>query len=114
LLLGVTLGLPVGAAAQRDVMLEARAECLYRISDVEAAKLTVDRYAKGAFRRWAAVHPAQACPSSLRELDRYTHRDRIDPWGHAYAFTCAAGQLYAMSLGPDGKANTADDIWSHE
>jgi len=37
-----------------------------------------------------------------------------DPWGHEYAYTSGGDRVYVMSLGPDGKANTADDLWSHQ
>jgi hypothetical protein len=40
--------------------------------------------------------------------------DTRDPWGRDYIFTCGDGMLYVMSLGADGRSNTADDIWSHQ
>jgi len=42
------------------------------------------------------------------------HADQHDPWGRPYVFTCGGGKLYVMSLGEDGRSNTADDIWSNE
>ena len=73
------------------------------------------KYLNEAFPQWSAVHPPSACPKSLRELDRYMDKaSRNDPWGREYLMTCGDGRLYIASLGPDGKANTADDIWSNQ
>ncbi len=35
---------------------------------------------------------------------------RIDPWHHPYAYTGTRASFDLRSLGPDGKANTADDV----
>ena len=84
-------------------------------SKVAIAQLTVKKYAYEAFPQWMADHPDRRCVKSLRELGRYmSEGDRVDPWGHKYAFTCERGAFYVASLGADGIAGTADDLWGHE
>lgn len=81
----------------------------------DIAKLTVKKYAFEAYPQWRREHPSLECPRSLRALDGYMdHADQRDPWGRAYVFTCGGGKLYVASLGYDGRANTADDIWSNQ
>ncbi|HEY5924288.1 MAG TPA: type II secretion system protein GspG [Kofleriaceae bacterium] len=84
----------------------------------DVAKLTAQKFAFEAYPEWAMENPDRACPTSLRELDLYMDRymdkaAREDPWGREYMFTCSDGKLYVVSIGEDGKADTADDIWSH-
>jgi hypothetical protein len=86
-----------------------------RESKVDIIRMTTAKYAYEAFPQWAADHPDRACPTSLRDLHPYMERrDTKDPYGEEYVFTCGGGKLYAMSLGADGTAGTADDVWSHE
>ena len=85
----------------------------------DVAKMTAQKFAFEAYPQWAMENPEKACPTSLRDLDHYMDRymdkaAREDPWGHEYLFTCSGGRLYVVSLGEDGKASTADDIWSHQ
>lgn len=99
--------------------------CHHHGDRVAAAKLAVTTYAHQAYPAWSADHP-RPCPYSLAELDRYLvssqHLDGTqqrgtshrDPWGRDYMFTCGGGKLYVVSLGMDGRSNTADDIWSHQ
>ena len=88
-------------------------------SKVDIAKLRMQQYANEAYPLWSREHPREECPASVRDLDRYMKRymdkaAREDPWGREYRFTCGGGRLYVVSLGEDGKASTADDIWSHQ
>jgi hypothetical protein len=84
-------------------------------SKVDVARVVVTKYANEAFPQWARTHPSRDCPTSLRELDPYMDKAKgLDPWGRSYAFTCGQGRLYVMSLGRDGRSNTADDLWSHQ
>jgi hypothetical protein len=87
----------------------------YHANERRIAKLVVTQYANNAYPAWAVDHPGQACPSSVSELDPYMDRTaHRDPWGRNYVFTCGGGKLYVVSLGMDGRSNTADDIWSHQ
>ena len=88
---------------------------IFAESKVDVARLTVKKYAFEAYPQWLREHPSQECPRSLHAIDGYMdHADQHDPWGRPYVFTCGGGKLYVMSLGEDGRSNTADDIWSNE
>jgi Type II secretion system (T2SS), protein G len=63
------------------------------------------------FAGWSHEHPGAACPkaSALASVV-------VDPWGNPIQVTCTdqpANQMIgAISLGPDGKPGTSDDIGS--
>ncbi len=68
-----------------------------------------------AFRRergfYAVADSAGALVDQLNP--RYTNAIiRIDPWHRPYAYTGTRASFDLRSLGPDGKANTADDVVS--
>ena len=53
------------------------------------------------------------CPTvtqlvSEKEIDSASKLD--DPWGSAYKIECAEDEVYVLSVGPDKKEGTADDI----
>jgi hypothetical protein len=85
---------------------------------VDLAKRTTEKYAFEAYPSWSAQHPEKMCPASIAELREYMSGDEKDPWGHPYKMMCGqdlpagAKGLAVMSLGPDGKDGTADDIKS--
>lgn len=61
----------------------------------------------------ALVHPPVGEPKSLKWLPMLGY-EPVDPWGHQYVYAYP-GHVYAgfpdvSSAGPDGLANTADDI----
>jgi len=65
-----------------------------------------------AAKAFRAQH-ADGCPtlSSLKEeqlLGRSARTD--DAWGNRFRISCQDGELSVSSAGPDGKANSADDI----
>jgi len=87
----------------------------------ETAKKVVQKYAYEAFPQWAVSHPDTACPAKIAELDEFmVAAETKDPWGHVYVMYCGATLpkgakvVAVMSIGPDGKAGTADDIKSWE
>ena len=47
-------------------------------------------------------------PASLSELGVKAR----DPWGNAYVLESEGEQMSVRSFGPDGKANTGDDLVS--
>ena len=90
-------------------------------SKIERAKLTVKKYAFEAYPEWAAAHPDTACPAKIEALQKFlTKADTKDPWGHGYKMSCGKDLppgvrgLAVLSLGPDGKVGTRDDIKSWE
>jgi general secretion pathway protein G len=55
----------------------------------------------------------ETCPTvtqlvSEKEIDSASKLD--DPWGSAFKIECADDEVYVLSLGPDKKEGTADDI----
>jgi general secretion pathway protein G len=45
---------------------------------------------------------------SEKEIDSASKLD--DPWGSAFKIECAEDEVYVLSVGPDKKEGTADDI----
>ncbi len=66
-----------------------------------------------SFTTWAKGHAGAKCPDITAFAPDAAG---LDPWGHPFVVTCTdqpGGQIIGLtSLGPDGKANTADDISS--
>lgn len=65
--------------------------------------------------KWVSDHGGE-CPTveRLREERELSPSSKIDdPWGNVYRIQCdsrGSGVVRVSSLGPDGKADTADDI----
>ncbi len=83
------------------------------------ARDTVYAYVDDAFPKWSLNHFGKACPDKLDDLSFYLHHStRTDPWGHPYKLVCGESMppgpehVGVMSLGPDGREGTADDIHS--
>jgi len=81
------------------------------------AKHQVDRMAFETYAEWAQTHPDTACPASIDELNG----DSIDPWGRPLKLFCGPtlppgirGGVGILSVGPDGKEGTDDDVKSWE
>src|SRR5262249_37165321 len=76
---------------------------------VELARPSIIK-AAAVFVAWAEAHGGAQCPSH-GELGAL-----LDPWGHRLAITCsdqpAGERIGVVSLGPDGKLGTDDDIAS--
>jgi hypothetical protein len=68
---------------------------------------------RAAYRHWkTAQENVAGCPKKLALLTR-TKKDPIDPWGHDYLYECPLSDpmtIQITSRGPDGKADTADDL----
>ena len=93
--------LSVGCTALEATRLEARTE--------------TRRYALEAFPSWVAAHPDRLCPQSIDELNIYIGRnDSRDIYGGSYEMSCGEGGvgITVSSRGPDGVANTDDDVRS--
>jgi hypothetical protein len=84
----------------------------------EEARMTVRQYAFEDYPEWAREHPDAECPKTLDELA--PGGGRRDPWGQPYVMLCGsslppgAHGIAVLSLGPDGKEGTPDDIKSWE
>lgn len=88
--------------------------------NIDTAKFDVKRLAFEAYPQWAAAHPDKACPDKLEEFLEYIDKKTTatDPWGHPYKLFCGSSLppgamgLAILSLGPDGKEGTGDDVKS--
>jgi len=79
--------------------------------------LLVHAYVEEAFPKWQAEHPKQKCPATLVEVAKYFASDidvpvLADPWGQPLEMKCDDSGLKVFSVGPDGKADTEDDVRS--
>lgn len=82
----------------------------------EARVKTADQNARelrNAVMRWRATHAPDQCPSLSqlvqdKEVDSASVKE--DPWGSPYKILCADDEVTIVSLGPDKKENTADDV----
>lgn len=86
------------------------------MDQADLVTLLLRAYTEEAYPKWQADHPGQRCPASLDEVAKYfgeTAPDlptTEDPWGHALVMKCDDKGFGVMSIGPDGKAGTADDV----
>lgn len=70
------------------------------------------REIRNAVTRYRA-RGTETCPTvaqlqSEKEIDQASKPD--DPWGSPFKIECADDEVYVISLGPDKKEGTADDI----
>jgi prepilin-type N-terminal cleavage/methylation domain-containing protein len=95
----------------------------FQESKEEVQKAIIKKYVYEGYLDWARKNPTKACPGSLQEVSEEMGRpDSKDSWGRELMMFCgdslppgAANAGFAvMSLGPDGQANTKDDIKSWE
>lgn len=83
-------------------------------------KARVSQIAFEAFTHWALKNVDKECPASLQELTPYLANPTLqDPWGNELVMACgdsspAAAPFGVLSVGPDGKPGSADDIRSWE
>jgi hypothetical protein len=88
-------------------------------SKIGIARLEAKEFACTAYTQFRA-ETRNECPTNLDELLPYlSRRDLEDPWGNDYVMLCgddkpaeAGPCLGVRSHGPDGKANTPDDVTS--
>ena len=90
-------------------------------SKVKLARLQVTKLATEHFPRWAMANASKACPDSLDELTESNGAPAMkDPWERPFVMVCgptappAAKGFGVVSLGPDGKQDTPDDVRSWE
>jgi general secretion pathway protein G len=66
-----------------------------------------------AAEKYRVDHPGEQCPTVelLREKKELSAASKItDPWDTPYKIICGDEDLMVLSLGPDKKEGTADDI----
>lgn len=86
----------------------------------ETASLQVNKYANDAYAQWMLANKGKSCPDSLSDLAKYTNNEETkDPWDNELIMVCGDSapdgvNFGVQSKGPDGKADTGDDIKSWE
>ncbi|HEY5922616.1 MAG TPA: type II secretion system protein GspG [Kofleriaceae bacterium] len=86
------------------------------MGQADLVALLLRAYTQEAYPKWKADNPGKTCPASLAELakDFGTEDPDLpllkDPWGNDLVMKCDAKSFSVMSLGPDGKAGTEDDL----
>ena len=88
-----------------------------KVDNPALASLLVHAYVEEAFPRWQSEHPNQKCPATLVEVAKYFANEidvpvLADPWGHPLEMKCDDTGFKVFSIGPDGKADTEDDVRS--
>ena len=76
---------------------------------------------QNAYAKWSTDND-EACPEKLEDLAKYMNKkDNKDPWGSVFIMKCGdtapeevEGGFGVVSLGPDRKEGTNDDIKSWE
>lgn len=111
------LGLVMGLVVVPKVM------DMFSESKEKIAKLAADQFATKDYAHWQ-MSTNNTCPESLLVIAKHAGRnetDTVDPWDSPYKFFCAgsmppgaSGAFAVMSLGPDKKEGTEDDIKSWE
>jgi general secretion pathway protein G len=108
-IIGLVMGLVVGPRVI-DYLRRAR---------IETTQMKLEMYANQAFTAWSVAHPQAMCPERVADLTEYANgRDAKDAWGNPIKLLCGANvppgthHIALVSLGPDGKEGTDDDLTS--
>lgn len=71
------------------------------------------RVVRTAIQQWQAANNETQCPT-VSQLVQEKHLDTgantNDPWGQPYVLVCADEEVTVVSVGPDKKKGTKDDI----
>ncbi|HUH02771.1 MAG TPA: prepilin-type N-terminal cleavage/methylation domain-containing protein [Kofleriaceae bacterium] len=86
-------------------------------SEREIARMEAQEFACTAYTQFRS-EKRKACPSDLSELLEYMNKkDTKDPWGNEYEMLCGDNKpaeakmcIGVRSNGPDGQANSSDDV----
>jgi hypothetical protein len=66
-----------------------------------------------AVQQWQAANNETSCPTIsqlMQDKQLDTGQNTNDPWGNAYSFNCTDDEITVLSMGPDKKKGTKDDI----
>ncbi len=87
-------------------------------SKEKLTKSIVARMSDESFPRWQLDNPDKSCPADISEIAKYSNdKTAKDPWGNPMVLLCGdtapeGFQVGVLSLGPDGKRDTSDDVKS--
>jgi general secretion pathway protein G len=98
---------------------------MFSESKDETAKMAVRKLASEGATHYTRHNPSKACPDNVEQLGQEIDmkpdpksKKLLDAWGSPYVMFCGANLppgargIAVMSLGPDQKQGTADDIRS--
>jgi general secretion pathway protein G len=84
----------------------------FKESQIKSAE-TGARVIRQAVQHWQVANSESTCPT-ISQLMQEKHLDpgqnTNDPWGQAYGMSCADDDVTVVSMGPDKKKGTKDDI----
>lgn len=94
---------------------------MFQDSKVDTTKMIVSKIANEAYTHWT-MKTGKQCPDSLKDLEKYRNKkDTKDGWGNELIMLCGSNApagattgFAVLSMGPDGKQGTEDDIKSWE
>lgn len=84
----------------------------FRESQVKSAE-TGARVIRQAVQQWQATNNETACPTIsqlVQSKDLDPAQNTNDPFGQAYVLSCSDDEVTVISLGPDKKRGSKDDI----
>jgi general secretion pathway protein G len=105
-IIGLVMGVLVGPKVYRA----------FQEAKVRTAFLMLKEY-ESAYTRWVTDSDNE-CPDKLEDLLKYTNKkDLKDPWGSPFVMKCGdqaptESHFGVISLGPDKKEGTEDDLHS--
>jgi len=98
-----------------------RLMAMFGQSKEKLGRLMVNRLAEESFAQWQLDNSGKDCPTDIAELAKYSNdKAGKDPWGHQMVLLCGDSLpegvrgIGVLSMGPDGKLDTQDDIKSWE
>jgi general secretion pathway protein G len=84
----------------------------FKEAQIKSAE-TGARVIRQAVQHWQVANSESSCPT-ISQLMQEKHLDSgqntKDPWGQAYSMSCADDDVTVVSMGPDKKKGTKDDI----
>lgn len=111
-ILALVMGLIVGP----------RVMAMFSKSKVDLTRLKVKKFSDDAFTQWSMTGGNKGCPSKLGDLTPFMNDQSPeainDAWNQPLKMLCGSSLppgamgLAVMSIGPDGKEGTEDDIKS--
>jgi len=87
---------------------------------IKLTKTKANALANQSFTEWSLNSTGDACPKDISELKKYTNDKKVDDaWGKPFEMMCGDNApdgvpIGILSMGPDMKKGTEDDIKSWE
>ncbi len=106
-------------AVVMGIVIGPKVIAMFQESKVKTTRMQVEQLAHSTYPHWV-LNTGRRCPSSVGELARFAGKKRSQhAWKNDLIILCgneappeAQGGFGILSLGPDGRRGTADDIAS--